>query len=76
MYTTILQQTILNSRSETDFLMTPGKVVDFVVSWANIDQAKFQKFKPSKEDYHKIVVLSFMIYSFWFWQRRILNAGL
>lgn len=56
--------------------MTPGKAVDFVVEWANIDQAQFQKFKPSKEDYHKIVILSYMINSFWFWQRRILNAGL
>jgi hypothetical protein len=56
--------------------MTPGKVVDYVVEWANIDQAKFHKFKPSKDDYHKIVVLSYMINSFWFWQKRVLNSGL
>jgi hypothetical protein len=73
MYTTALQQTIINARSENDRKMSPSSIVDFVVEWANESP---EKFKPSQDDYIKIVILSYMTNSFWFWQRRILNAGL
>ena len=69
----MLQQTIVNARSETDFKMNSGKVVDYVVEWSQLD---LQQFKPSADDYNKIVILSYMVNNFWFWQRRILNAGL
>lgn len=53
--------------------MGSGDVVDFIVEWANVP---LEEFKPSQEDYVKIVVLSYMVNNFWFWQRRIINSGL
>ena len=35
-----------------------------------------EEFKPSQEDYIKILILSYMVNSFWFWHRRIINASL
>ena len=35
-----------------------------------------EEYKPSQEDYIKILILSYMVNSFWFWHRRIINAGL
>ena len=53
--------------------MSSSKVIDFVVEWANVP---LEKYKPSQDDYVKIIVLSYMVNKFWFWERRILNAGI
>lgn len=52
--------------------MTPAKIVDRVLEWSTMPMTEY---KPSEEDYKKIVILSYMVNSFWFWHRRILNAG-
>lgn len=53
--------------------MGAGRTVDRIVEWANIPM---EEFKPSQEDYIKILILSYMVNSFWFWHRRIINASL
>jgi len=53
--------------------MSAGKIADRIVQWSNIP---LEDLKPSQEDYIKILVLSYMVNSFWFWHRRIINAGL
>ena len=70
--TTALQQTIVNGMSEDDLKMSAGKIVDRIVEWSDIP---LEDLKPSQEDYVKILVLSYMVNSFWFWHRRIINAG-
>jgi len=35
-----------------------------------------EEYKHSKDDYIKILILSYMVNSFWFFQRKIINAGL
>lgn len=53
--------------------MKPGRVVDYIVEWANYP---IQEYKPSQDDYIKIAILSYMVNNFWFWHRRIINAGI
>jgi poly(3-hydroxyalkanoate) synthetase len=53
--------------------MSSGKIVDRIVEWSTIPM---EQYKPSQEDYIKILILSYMVNSFWFWQRRIINASL
>lgn len=70
---TALQQTILNNRSEADEKMSPSKIIDRIIEWGNLP---LEEFKASEEDYVKMLVLSYMVNSFWFFQRRIINACL
>jgi hypothetical protein len=51
--------------------MSPSKIINKIVSWLDVP---LEVYKPSLDDYLKILLLSYMVNSFWFFQRRIINA--
>jgi hypothetical protein len=53
--------------------MSPSKIIDRIIEWANLP---IEEFKASEEDYIKMLILAYMVNSFWFFQRKIINAGL
>lgn len=53
--------------------MSCSKIVDKMVKWASMP---LQEFKPSEDDYIKMLVLAYLVNSFWFFQRKIINACL
>ena len=53
--------------------MSPSRIIDRIIEWASLP---LEEYKPSEEDCHKMLVLAYMVNSFWFFQRKIINAGL
>jgi hypothetical protein len=53
--------------------MSPSKIINRIIEWSSLP---LEEYKPSEEDYIKMLMLSYMVNDFWFFQRRIINAGL
>ena len=51
--------------------MSPSKIINRILSWMDVPLEEYQ---PTLDDYLKIMILSYMVNSFWFFQRRIINA--
>jgi hypothetical protein len=53
--------------------MSPSRIIDRLIELAGLP---LEEFKPSQEDYAKMVMVAYMVNSFWFFHRKIINAGL
>jgi len=51
--------------------MSSSKIIDKIGEWASMP---IESFKPSEDDYIKMLILAYLVNSFWFFQRRIINA--
>lgn len=71
-HTASLQQSIVNGVSFEGQPLSSGGVVSLFEKWSKLPT----DYHFSQEDYLKLLVLAYMVNSFWFWQRRVLNACL
>ena len=53
--------------------MSPSKIIDKIIEWS---QLPLEEYKPSEEDYIKMLLLTYLVNSLWFFQRKVINAGL
>lgn len=53
--------------------MSPSKIIDRLIEWSGMPLEEFQL---SEEDYAKMMMVAYMINSFWFFHRKIINAGI
>lgn len=53
--------------------MSCSKIIDRMARWGSMP---LEEFKPSEDDYIKMLILAYLVNSFWFFQRRIINACL
>ena len=68
-----LQQTIINNMSEDNNKMSVSKIVNRIIEWASLP---IEQYKPSQEDYIKMLILTYLVNDLWFFQRKIINACL
>lgn len=53
--------------------MSPSKIIDRLIEWSGMPLEEFQL---SEEDYAKMMMVAYMVNSFWFFHRKIINAAI